>query len=135
MFRNPDIKYFLPGTRSRRLLLGSLLALVGWLLTPETGGARPERIVPGDAYFSQTYTEMAGVSELGVQRNYEEVYMLYTYYEGVYDAKLRMERFRAFERGQVIWEERYYYPPDGAPPYKERTVAGQAPKRILLGTP
>jgi len=135
MSGNLDTKYILLGTRSRRLLLGCLLALVGWMLTLETGGARPERIVPGDAYFSQTYTVRAGVSELGVQRNYEEVYMLYTYYEGVYDAKLRMERFRAFERGQVIWEERYFYPPDGSPPYKERTVAGQTPKRILLGTP
>ena len=119
----------------RRLILGCLLALAPMALTLESAQARPERIVPGDTYYSHEYSMQGGIAELGAQRNYEEVYQLYTYYEGVYDERQRMSRFRAYERGQLLWEERYFYQPDGSPSHKERTDAGQAPKRIALPNP
>ena len=115
-----------------RLFRGSLLVLALMAQTPDSAQARPERIVPGDSYYSHEFSVQGGIAELGAQRNFEEVYQLYTYYEGVYDERQRMSRFRVYERGQILWEERYFYQPDGYPSHKERIDAGQAPKRMAL---
>ena len=106
------------------LVVGSMDALM----------ARPERIVPGDSYYSLDYSAKDGIAELGAPRNFEEVYQMYTYYEGVYDAKQRISHIRAYERGQVIWEERYFYDAEGKATHKERIEGGGVAKRIPLAS-
>ncbi len=85
---------------------GSIAALC---VTAAPLDARPERIRPGMECYSDEYVETAGVRDLAEEKNYEEVYQLYTYYEAVYDADERVVVFREYERGEIVFEQRYAY--------------------------
>jgi hypothetical protein len=93
------------------LLLGCCIAVFCLVASPLH--ARPERIRPGVEYYSDDYVEQAGVRDIAGEKNYEEVYQLYTFYEAVYDAEERVERFKEYERGDVVREDRYRYDAKG----------------------
>ncbi len=66
-------------------------------------------------YYSDEYASNNGLSELGEEKNYEEVYQYYNYYEAIFDANKRMVIFNAYERGDIDFSETYYYDGDGRP--------------------
>ncbi|MBW2419405.1 MAG: hypothetical protein JRH19_12715 [Deltaproteobacteria bacterium] len=88
------------------LLLG--LVCVPMLLPP-VGGARPERVRPGVSYYSDDYVEEGGVGDLAAEKNFEEVYQFYRYYEASYDGAGRVTLFKEFVRGELVRSEHYRY--------------------------
>lgn len=106
--------------------------LMLWALLPANLEARPERIKPGIAYYAADYTVRDGISELGEERNYEEVYKNYKYYEALYDEQKRIKIFRAYKRGELEWEERYFYHPHGGPAKKEVIRKGKSNETVPL---
>ena len=84
---------------------------------PLDASSRPEKIRPGYSYYSDELaepTDQGLVRALGPEKNYEEVYQLYTYYEVVYDEEERVVRFREYKRGEVIRTEEYRYDDAGS---------------------
>ncbi len=75
--------------------------------------ARPEIIVEGTIYYSNEIEEDAEIKELVGEKNYEEVYRDYTYYEAVYDEQKRLVLIKEFERGELVWSEKYIYDEGG----------------------
>ena len=75
--------------------------------------ARPENIKPDINYYADDYTVENEVSELGEERNYEEVFKNYEFYEAVYDDQKRVKIFRCYKKGGVEWTEKYTYHPNG----------------------
>ncbi len=75
--------------------------------------ARPEKIRPGVSYYSDEVVEHEGVKDLGEEKNYEEVYQFYRYYEAIYDAAGRVTIFIEYVRGEVHRRDEYSYGPDG----------------------
>lgn len=90
-----------------------LSCLVG-SLAPIGAGARPERVRPGHSYYSDDSLAVGLVRDIGAEKNYEEVYQAYRYYEAVYDEAERVVIFREYRRGEAIRTEEYRYGPDGA---------------------
>ena len=82
--------------------------------------SRPEVIRAGMKYYSDEYFEDGLVRDLDGEKNYEEIYQHYTYYEVIYDAQERVTEFREYKQGTVIYEAHYRYGP--APQDVERTV-------------
>ena len=107
MFRRPD-------SGIGRLLLG--LAL----LVPLAAAARPEKVRPGHTYYSDGYVLEGLVRDIAAEKNYEEVYQFYRYYEAVYDEAERVVTFREYVRGELILTEAYRYNSEGV--LLERTV-------------
>jgi len=84
------------------LVCGLVLALC----TPTApASARPERIRAGVSYYSDQLVETGPVRDIGAERNYEEVYQHYRYYEVVYDEAERVVRCLEYQRGEVIRED------------------------------
>ena len=83
---------------------------------PLSAAARPEAIRSGHSYYSDEYVTEGLVRDIAAERNYEEVYQLYSYYEAIYDDAGRVVTFREYERGEIIRVEEYRYAPgpDGA---------------------
>jgi hypothetical protein len=79
------------------------------------GQFEPYEIKAGVPYYSDEYTTNNGLSELGEEKNYEEVYQYYNYYEAIFDENKRMVIFSAYERGDIDFSETYYYDGDGRP--------------------
>lgn len=79
------------------------------------GQFEPYEIKADIPYYSDEYTSNNGLSELGEEKNYEEVYQYYNYYEAIFDANKRMVIFNAYERGDIDFSETYYYDGDGRP--------------------
>ncbi len=80
------------------------------VLLPAAAGSRPEKIREGlSYYYSDEFIRSGDVRDIAEEKNYEEVYQLYTYYEAIYDAGVRVVVFKEYERGEVIREERYRY--------------------------
>ena len=100
-----------------RLLLTTLILLAVAGLSE----ARPERIKPGLSYYSEDCITKGKVSDIDEEKNYEEVFKNYEYYEAVYDDLKRVRIFRAYKRGEVLLTERYFYRPDGRLAKKEIT--------------
>ena len=75
--------------------------------------ARPEKITPGLSYFAEDYVTTGNISEITVEKNFEEVFKNYEYFESVYDDNKKVKIFRAYKRGDVILTEHYSYGPDG----------------------
>ena len=93
------------------LICGLALALC----TPNApASARPERIRPGVSYYSDELVETGPVRDIGAERNYEEIYQHYRYYEVLYDEAERVVRCLEYERGEVIREDTYRYAEDGS---------------------
>lgn len=103
-----------PGLRRAVSLIVCLM-----LLAPAVQ-ARPEVIRAGMKYYSDEYFEDGPVKDLEAEKNYEEIYQHYTYYEAVYDTEGRVTVFKEYKQGAVILEERYRYIAE--PPGVERTV-------------
>jgi hypothetical protein len=96
--------------RFRSFLLISIS--LAWL-APTLAIARPERIKPGMSYYSDDFVEEGRIRDLAEEKNYEEVYQFYTYYEALYDANARVVVFKEYRRGEVIRTERYRYDAKG----------------------
>lgn len=133
-----------PGRKLRRLRwvgLGLLCCAVLATL-PGSAGARPEKVRAGHSYYSDTAVREGPVPDLGPEKNYEEVYRHYTYFEAVYDGAGRVVRFLEYRRGEVVRDERYRYAPDGAllaegapPPEAPPDPAGAPGDPIREGNP
>ncbi|MCP4698755.1 MAG: hypothetical protein GY862_18175 [Gammaproteobacteria bacterium] len=82
--------------------------------------SRPEIIHAGVSYYSNEYSQKGFVRDIESEKNYEEIYQFYTYYEVIYDAAGRVNVFKEYKRGEVIREERYLYNSEGQA--LERTV-------------
>lgn len=103
---------------ARRSLRATLLmvALIAGLGIPLAASSRPEKVRAGESYYSAELAEPTNqglVRALGPEKNYEEVYQFYTYYEFVYDQGGRVVLFREYKRGDVIRTERYNYDASG----------------------
>lgn len=103
------------GIKSSLLAFFLLLAFSGF------SEARPERIKPGISYFSEDYTTKKNVSDISVEKNYEEVFKNYEYYEAVYDELKRVKIFKAYKRGELVSKEEYFYTSNGRLAKKEIT--------------
>ena len=112
----------------------SCAALVASILVFASGSAaaRPETIRPGHAYYSDGYRVEDLVRDIGEEKNYEEVYQRYRYYEAVYDEAGRVVLFKEYVRGEAIRTEEYRYGPEGA--LLERVVrkAGEPPETTAV---
>lgn len=76
--------------------------------------ARPENIRPGLTYYSDDYVVQGLVSDIAAEKNYEEVYRFYNYYEAVYDENGRVKTFKEYKQGEIIRTEEYHYNATGA---------------------
>jgi len=88
------------------------------LVSPIVFGAdqfQPYEIKAGISYYSNEYSSHEGISELGEEKNYEEVYQNYNYYEAIFDSQERIVTFNAYEKGSIEFFEIYYYKGDGPP--------------------
>ncbi len=85
------------------------------------GQFKPYKIKAGVAYYSDEYTVTNGVSELGEEKNFEEVYQYYNYYEAVFDSQEHIVLFKAYLRGTVDFSEIYFYDNEGKLEKKEVT--------------
>lgn len=86
------------------------------LLAATAAEARPERIRAGHSYYSDDFSVEGVVRDLADEKNYEEVYQSYRYYEAVYDDQGRVVTFKQVERGEVVREDRYRYTGDAVVP-------------------
>jgi hypothetical protein len=90
----------------------------GLVLNPcaliDAASARPETIRAGVSYYSDELVESGPVRDIGIERNYEEVFKLYRYYEVLYDESERVVRCLEYKRGDVIREDTYRYADDGS---------------------
>jgi len=71
--------------------------------------SRPEVIRADVPYYSNDYIQQGVVRDIESEKNYEEVYQFYTYYEVIYDSSERVKVFREYKRGDLIHEEQYQY--------------------------
>ena len=108
------------------------LVALAVLLAVGTAAARPEKIRPGHSYYSDGTRVEGLVRDIGEEKNYEEVYQRYRYYEAVYDEASRVVLFKEYERGEVIRTDEYRYGPEGA--LLERVVrkAGEPPETTTV---
>ena len=91
------------------LLLTCLLCLS----FPSFVSARPEKIRAGHSYYSDDFVVHGRIRDIAAEKNYEEVYQSYTYYEAVYDEAGRVVIFKEYKRGEEVRAEEYRYGPDG----------------------
>lgn len=95
------------------MLLIALAMLLGAVALGPEASARPETIRPGIAYYDEDYEVNAGVPDLVGEKNYEEVYRNYAYFEARYDDRHRVVTFVAYKRGDMVWRVRIDYGPNG----------------------
>ena len=109
----------------------ALVALVV-LFAVGTATARPEKIRPGHSYYSDDARVEGLVRDIGEDKNYEEVYQRYRYYEAVYDEAGRVVLFKEYVRGDLIRTEEYRYGTEGT--LVERVVrkAGEPPETTAV---
>jgi hypothetical protein len=65
------------------------------------------------SYYSDEFVVAGLVRDLGNEKNYEEVYQLYSYYEAIYDEQERVVIFKEYKRGDLIQTEEYRYRSSG----------------------
>ena len=109
-----------------------LLSVFILLAAADFSEARPERIKPGLSYYSEEYTTAGNVSDIAEEKNYEEVFKNYEYYEAVYDDLKRVKIFKTYKRGEVVLKEEYFYAPDGRLAKKEVTDSKSSLKTITF---
>ncbi len=85
------------------------IAMLGLLLGPVCAYAKPANIKPGLSYYSEEYIVVGDQYTLAEERNLEEVFKNYNYYEGVYDELERIKIFKAYKRGKIDFTEVYFY--------------------------
>ncbi|MBQ75778.1 MAG: hypothetical protein CMQ20_12260 [Gammaproteobacteria bacterium] len=97
--------------------------------------SRSEIVKEGMSYFSDDYTQIDGIKDLAEDKNIEEVYQFYTYYEARYDSSSRVILFKRYKQGEVILEERYLYEGNSSTQgTKEVLAEGKEPQLIKIGT-
>lgn len=74
--------------------------------------ARPEIIKEDILYYSDESSQTGIVKDIVAEKNYEEIYQFYTYYEVSYDTEGRVKIFKEYKKGEVIFEEHYKYAED-----------------------
>ncbi len=94
--------------------------------------ANPENIKPGSSYFSDDYSVKGKISQLGEEKNFEEIFKNYEYYEAIYDERGRISIFKIYKRGEVILTEEYSYNPDGKSGKKKIVEEGKSVKVVPL---
>ena len=115
-------------------LAAGLVLIPCALVSPAS--ARPESIRAGVSYYSDELVESGPVRDIGTERNYEEVFKLYTYYEVLYDESQRVIRCFEYKRGDVIRTDHYRYAKDGSLSEHVIEVPGEPAKTIALpGSP
>ena len=92
-----------------RLILSLTVFFLAASVASGQGRFQPYEIKAGISYYSDEYTAHDGVSVLGEEKNLEEVYQNYNYYEAVFDSQERIVVFKAYERGTLEFSEEYYY--------------------------
>lgn len=99
----------------RTSALALVMVMVALLLVfpSRRSDARPERIKAGMSYYSDDFVQNGLVSDLAGEKNYEEVYQFYSYYEAIYDDQGRVVTFKEYKRGDVIRTEEYRYRASG----------------------
>ena len=107
--------------KSAPLMLLALLILAH----ASSSEARPEIIKPGICYYAEDYVENKGVHDIAEEKNYEEVFKNYEYFETQYDASKRVILFRHYKQGDVVWEEKYAYHGNGKLARKEVIKEGK----------
>jgi hypothetical protein len=80
--------------------------------------ARPEIIKEDIVYYSDDFFQTGMVRDIVAEKNYEEIYQFYTYYEVSYDVKARVKIFKEYKQSEVIFEEHYQYAIDGTVTYE-----------------
>ena len=106
------------------------------LIATTAAEARPERIRAGHSYYSDDFSVVGVVRDLADEKNFEEVYQSYRYYEAVYDDRDRVVTFKQIERGEVVREDRYRYTGDAAAPVEHVVkTPGRPPERTQLDPP
>ncbi|MCP5058701.1 MAG: hypothetical protein GY937_18525 [bacterium] len=88
-----------PNMRIRGLLLA--------LLVSSAAVAGPEDVRPGQPYYSDDFVIEGLVRDIAAEKNYEEVYQFFRYYEAVYDEAKRVVTFREYVRGELALTEEY----------------------------
>jgi hypothetical protein len=99
-------------------VLSIAITLIMILASPTVlyaGKFQPYEIKAGVSYYSDEYTTHDDISELGEERNFEEVYQNYNYYEAIFDSQERIVIFNAYEKGTIVFSESYSYDSDGHP--------------------
>jgi len=118
---------------SKHMILSVLFGLA-LVTTPPHALSRPEKVREGISYYSNDYIQTGEVRDLADEKNIEEVFQFYTYYEASYDAKGRVIVFKEYKQGNVIYEERYIYNDEGdTPGTKTVFVPGKEPQVVRPG--
>jgi len=102
------------------------------LLYARPADARPEHIRPGISYYSDDFAVVGLVHDLAAEKNYEEVYQFYSYYEAIYDAQERVVVFKEYKRAELIRTEEYSYRSSGDL-LERRTLRPGVPAEITPG--
>ena len=89
-----------------RAVVPSLFLVYLLAILPEAQ-SRPHIILEDVSYYSNASLQSGLVRDLVDEKNLEEVYQFYTYFEAIYDAKGRVKIFKEYKQGEVIHEERY----------------------------
>ena len=109
-----------------------LLSAILMLAMVSISQARPEKIKPGLSYFAEDYATTGNISEIKVEKNFEEVFKNYEYFESVYDEKMRVKIFRGYKRGDVILTEHYTYGADGKLKEKKIEREGKSTETVTF---
>jgi hypothetical protein len=123
--------------KAPRLVPGTAFLLVFLQLVAAPSATRPERIRAGQTYYAEDATCANHVCDIGEEKNYEEVFQLYSYYDATYDDKQRIVRFREYRRGDLVRTEEYEYDAEGRLARKKITGDDGRSEvvEIRLGTP
>ena len=100
------------------------------LLVAPAVQSRPEVIREGMKYYSDEYFEDGLVKDIESEKNYEEIWQHYTYYEAVYDSQGRVTVFKEYKQGAVVFEARYRYATDSADVERTVLLPGKPPQVI-----
>ncbi len=90
-------------------LCRATILILAVVLGSQPAHSRPEKIKPGDSYYSDEVTSVGQVEDIVGEKNYEEVYQLYTYYEVIYDDSDRVKIVKEYKRGELLRTESYQY--------------------------
>jgi hypothetical protein len=99
-----------------RVVLLVFFCIVG-VGIPLDASSQLAKIRPDHSYYSDELAEPTNqglVRAIGAEKNYEEIYQFYTYYEVVYDGGGRVVLFREYKRGEVTRIEKYRYDDSGS---------------------
>ena len=106
----------------------AVLVFVCLMLSAPHLEARPETIRAGMKYYSDEYFEEGLVRDIESEKNYEEIWQHYTYYEVVYDSEGRVTVFKEYKQGKVIYEAQYRYGSDDNDVERTVLIPGRSPE-------